>query len=206
MMSEPIVKKFSCFLSKDFATQLALKKFDLSLVDLEKVVGRYKSGKFTGSLRGKITWWKIETGGYINDTVVSEKGLSFCYRIVDYNEEIVHFGARLTKSKSWFDDYLDYKESLLTEEQKTKRNQEEYKRQKNERSIKMIDSFFKAETTKNSIEKFSSGLIKADREVKDHFLKKVSSYSFNINEHSFFEKIKLLIGEGNNTAENILSH
>jgi hypothetical protein len=52
------------YLSSDFGRDLAMKHFRLTLDELEAKVGRYQKGKRKGELKGKLTWDKIEKGGW----------------------------------------------------------------------------------------------------------------------------------------------
>ena len=59
-----IVDRFA-YLSEDFGKELAMKKFNLTVEDLEQIVGRYVKGKRKGLLRGKICWVKCIKGGWV---------------------------------------------------------------------------------------------------------------------------------------------
>ncbi len=208
-MSKPTVIKRYSYLGEDFGRNLALKIFSLTEKELEKLVWRYQSGKRVGSLRGKITWWKIINGGFIpeKELLVKEKGKDFGFRVVDYTEEKVYLGAIRNDSNleyPWLSDYLEFKESLISPEEKTKIEQELYRKQKRERSIRMIDNFFETAKDASIVEKFSLGLKDAEKQVKDHFMEKVSIFSFNISEHSLLEKVRALL-EGNATDKNSYS-
>lgn len=82
------------YLSTDFGRDLAMKKFNLTLEQLEALVGRNKKGKRKGQLKGKIVWDKITKGGWVktgaydweqmrgNGFVVAP-GLCFGFAIID---------------------------------------------------------------------------------------------------------------------------
>lgn len=195
MMSSKVeIVKCRAFIGTSFGQNLAMKVFDIDEKALEKLVWRYKSGKHIGSLRGKITWWQVEKAGYDPEhkIAITEKKHSFGYRIVDYNEEKVYLGSFIRNG--WYEDYVEYKDSLITNEERTLIQQEKYRQQKIERSKKMIDTFFKGTTDPSLVEKFSIGLKTSEKEVKEYFMKLLFVFSFMSGRHDLVDKIKNTFG------------
>jgi hypothetical protein len=58
-------KESFAYLSDDFGKKLAMRKFDLTEEELERVVGRYVRGKRKGQLKGMIIWTKCIKGGWV---------------------------------------------------------------------------------------------------------------------------------------------
>lgn len=54
----------SAYLSTDFGKQYAMRVFELTEEQLEKIVGRNTKGKRVGQLRGTITWKVVVRGGW----------------------------------------------------------------------------------------------------------------------------------------------
>lgn len=89
------LRYLSAFLNTDFGLQLACRKLGKTPEEIEAVVGRYTRGKRKGQLRGKLTWAKVEQGGWVrqgyydhdarqaNGWVCRAVGLTFNYAIVD---------------------------------------------------------------------------------------------------------------------------
>lgn len=87
------IKTQGAYLNSDFGLKLALRKFNITEEDLETLVGRYVKGKRKGQLRGKISWQKVKSGGWVSLGPRSDGGYangfvalpnrSFGYRIVD---------------------------------------------------------------------------------------------------------------------------
>jgi hypothetical protein len=80
------------YLSSDFGCDLAMKHFNLTLEQLEEKVGRYTKGKHKGELKGKLTWDKIEKGGWYKTGKYDEdaqQAHGFPTHIQCYNFEIV---------------------------------------------------------------------------------------------------------------------
>jgi hypothetical protein len=76
--------------NNQFIIDLACKKLELSLEQLETIVGRYSRGQRKGELRGCLKWWKITEGGWHNQVgVVKNVGVTLGYRIEDYNGNIL---------------------------------------------------------------------------------------------------------------------
>lgn len=55
----------SAYLSTDFGRDLALKRTGLSEDKLAELVGRYKRGPRKGKLKGKISWSKVVSSGWV---------------------------------------------------------------------------------------------------------------------------------------------
>lgn len=54
-------------LSTDFGRDYAMRTFDLSLPDLEALVGRFSRGARKGELRGSISWGIVTVGGWVSE-------------------------------------------------------------------------------------------------------------------------------------------
>lgn len=119
----PGIKEGYAYLSEEFGQNLAMKKFDMTIEQLEKIVGRYTRGKRMGQLRGVLRWFKIESGGfqptgYRSETtdrvpgfLVREKGATFGYRIEDYNGKVL-YGSDYQDSRGnvdWISYYQEWK-------------------------------------------------------------------------------------------------
>lgn len=73
-----------------FILDLACRKLDLSLEQLETIVGRYSRGQRKGELRGCLKWWKVTEGGWNHRVgVVKNVGATLGYRIEDYNGNVL---------------------------------------------------------------------------------------------------------------------
>ena len=80
----------SAYLNTEFGLNLALRKFDITLEQLESVVGRYKKGSRIGQLKGKLVWRKLTAGGWYKPfKCVVPPGVTYGYRIVEYNGETI---------------------------------------------------------------------------------------------------------------------
>jgi hypothetical protein len=74
-------------LNTEFGLTLAMRKFELTEADIEKIVGRYKRGKHKGELKGAIAWKKCVVGGWKRNDRNDRGGVvrpgSYDYKITD---------------------------------------------------------------------------------------------------------------------------
>lgn len=74
------------YLSSDFGRDYAMKSFNLTLEQLETLVGRYSKGKRVGQLRGIIRWKVVTRGGWVRSLsggFAIRPGLRYGHSIVD---------------------------------------------------------------------------------------------------------------------------
>lgn len=74
------------YLNSDFGRDYAMKVFELTAEELEKLVGRYKRGTRKGQLKGVLRWAVITEGGWVRDLgggFVVHPGLRYGHAIVD---------------------------------------------------------------------------------------------------------------------------
>jgi len=98
-----IIKPKFGYLSDLFIANLAMIKFNLTLEQLEKIVGRNTKGVRKGQLKGKLTWKKVVKGGWVKTGPYDEDrmrahgyvavpGKTFDYQLVDsWTNEPYHF-------------------------------------------------------------------------------------------------------------------
>lgn len=83
----------TAYLNTDFGLNLAMRRLELSQDDIEKIVGRYVRGKRKGQLRGKISWLKVDQGGWVKTgpyDFEAMRGTGFVARLkVTYGYSIV---------------------------------------------------------------------------------------------------------------------
>jgi gluconate kinase len=197
---QPVIEKKSAFLGSEYGLNLAMNIFSLTEQQLEKIVWRYQSGKHVGSLRGKITWWRIIKGGFqkIDENksiIVKERGSTFGYRLTDYTEEKIYIGKPKSDDDQipWLNDYEEFLDSKLTKEQKVKIQQDQYRSKKEAVTNKMIDTFFESSCDEKTVEAFSKTIIenkKFSEESKKHLFKVLSLWCFKNGYHDLFEKVK----------------
>jgi len=58
------ITSHQAYLSSDFGRDLAMRRLNLTLEELEKLVGRYSKGQHKGQLKGRLTWCKVVKGGW----------------------------------------------------------------------------------------------------------------------------------------------
>lgn len=78
------------WLSTEFGQKLAMTKLNLTERELEGLVGRYKSGKRVGQLRGQIVWFNNPHGGWVREIGGVVPQCNFGYTICDYNGTPLH--------------------------------------------------------------------------------------------------------------------
>lgn len=194
-MSIPKIEKKYSFLATPFGLALAMKAFSVDEKYLEKLVWRYQSGKHVGSLRGKITWWQIVNGGYINGIIVKEKGSKFGFRITDYTEEKIYLGAPIINKSEpeWLDDYKDWIESKLTNEEKIQRQQKMFLEKKTALTNKMIEKYISTPENNSNVEKFAMTIVMSNKfseESKKFLVQEVSKWCFRNKKHEFAENVR----------------
>jgi hypothetical protein len=87
-------------LANDFGRDYALRTFNLTLDQIESLVGRYTKGKRKGELRGAIVWGVVTVGGWVREPhggFVVRPGLRYGHGIVDSWSGKVFLGVDLTK-------------------------------------------------------------------------------------------------------------
>lgn len=77
------------WLSTEFGKNLALNKLGLTEQKLEALIGRYKTGKRAGLLRGQIMWFKVPYGGWSRELGKIVPPCSFGYTICDYDQRSI---------------------------------------------------------------------------------------------------------------------
>lgn len=165
------------YLNTDFGLNLALKKFDITLEQLESIVGRYKKGSRVGQLKGKLVWRKLTAGGwYKSIKCVVPPGVTYGYRIVEYNGETI-FPEYIKNMRSydittWEDRELyralcDKFPGKKETETETETEQEKNKRKNSEN----IEECRKEVATKESNEIWYNTLLKRYRKFKCEPLK-----------------------------------
>jgi hypothetical protein len=120
------------YLNTIFGLNLAMKKFNVSETELERVVGRYGSkSKYNGTLKCYLTWFRVDKPGFcptgyrdpedpnskVPGFVIKEKDATFGYRIQDYDCNIL-IGVDFSKrgrggviENDWKDYYREYKKT-----------------------------------------------------------------------------------------------
>jgi hypothetical protein len=79
----------SAYLNSEFGIDLAQKKLGLSEQEIVEIVGRYSRGKRKGQIRGRLAWFKVDAGGWINGLGVVPP-CSWGYHLVDtYADNII---------------------------------------------------------------------------------------------------------------------
>jgi hypothetical protein len=78
----------SAYLNSEFGIDLAQKKLGLSEQEIVEIVGRYTRGQRKGQIRGRVTWLKVEAGGWITGLGVV-KPCSFGYALTNWEGEIL---------------------------------------------------------------------------------------------------------------------
>lgn len=73
----------SCYINTDFGQNLACRKFNLTLEELELIVGRYKKGKRKGELKGQLHWTKVINGGWVSGLGLVAPNFTYGYYITD---------------------------------------------------------------------------------------------------------------------------
>jgi hypothetical protein len=194
-MSIPKIEKKYSFIATPFGLSLAIKVFNVDEKYLEKLVWRYQSGKRVGQLRGKITWWRIISGGFINGMVIKEKGAQFGFRITDYTEEKIYLGSPIINKSEpeWLDDYKDWIESKLTNEEKVIRQQKTYIDKKTTLANKMIEKYISTPENDSNVEKFAMTIIESNKfseDSKKFLIQEVSKWCFKNKKHEFAENIR----------------
>lgn len=82
-----VVENRIAWLSSAFGRDYACRVFNMSLADLESLVGRYQRGKRKGLLRGYLSWDHVKKGGWFKaepgyrNGYVIQKNLRFNFTI-----------------------------------------------------------------------------------------------------------------------------
>lgn len=156
------------YLNTEFGLNLAMRRLGLTEQQIERIVGgRYKKGKYTGQLKGKLVWKKVVAGGWHKPfNCVIPVNITFAYRIESYlgtmlfpeydslnvnqvsawengclRDELIKLGAKIKEQKS--------ESKLETEQEKNKREFSEN-----------IEECRKATVTKESNEIWYNTLLK----------------------------------------------
>ena len=90
MSTRAFVCRHEAMLSEDFGRTYAMRIFDMSEEELERIVGRYSRGKRVGKLRGSIAWWSVKSGGWLRGAGVVAPKTTAGHMIVDYHGETLY--------------------------------------------------------------------------------------------------------------------
>lgn len=161
------------YLNTEFGLNLAIKRLGLNAEQIENIVGRYKKGKYTGQLKGKLVWCKVIAGGWKKEfKCVIPPNVTYAYRIESYEGKIL-FPLNIIEMSNWknsslYDELIKLGKAIKAKKQENEvENEVETEKERKKREWKdFVDDCRKASVTHESNEIWYNTLLKRYRNFK----------------------------------------
>ena len=170
------------YLNTEFGLNLAMRRLGLTEQQIERIVGgRYKKGKYTGQLKGKLVWKKVVAGGWYKPfNCVIPVNITFAYRIESYIGTMLfpeYDSLNINQVSAWEngclrDEFIKLGKAIKAKKQEQKNENEETEQERKKSEWKdAVDDCRKASVTHESNEIWYNTLLKRYRNFKCEPLK-----------------------------------